>query len=213
MKESAKNKGAKGKAKEAGKESARFSMLKERHRKRFEQALAAGEVDPGLVEICERINASRDYFTSSGCSGRIMLLGIPESGLKKDAYFHRKWHRKVRLEEVLEGLEERGEGELWLKAEGFILHIGCRDLTACRELLEGLHECGIKRAGIMAPKEGKWIVEAVSTQVLNAPVKSAAGKVLVDGGYLRVLLEKANRKMERNESDLRKIGEWCIRGL
>lgn len=214
---SAKDKGAKGeagsKAKEADKEQARFQMLKARHGKRFEQALGAGEVDERLVGLCRRINASADYFTSSGCSGRIMLLGVPESGRKKDAYFHRKWHRQVKVEEVLEGLHEKSTGELWLKAEGFILHVGCRSMDACRKLLDGLRECGIKRAGIMAPKPGKWIVEAVSTQVLNAPVRSAGGGLLVGEEYLGVLVEKANRKMERNESDLSKIEAWCNRGL
>ena len=46
------------------------------------------------------INKSDDYYTSSSCSGRIVLIELPEIGDKKEAKFLGKWHREILRNEL-----------------------------------------------------------------------------------------------------------------
>ncbi len=177
----------------------RFCMVRERHRGTFERALEAGKVDERFIPFCKWIAENRDYFTSSCCSGRILLLAVPDSGSKKDAYFHRAWHRAISPEELKEGLDSASVegGELWFKMEGFILHIGCKNLKNAEKIMELKAKAGIKRGGIIVAKPGKFIVELVSSQGIALPIKRG-GKVLVGDDYLGDLLERANEKLGKN---------------
>ncbi|RLE40441.1 hypothetical protein DRJ16_07170, partial [Candidatus Woesearchaeota archaeon] len=62
--------------------------------------------DADIVEILERINSLENFFTTSSCSGRIVLLKVPHAGSKRDAEFVAKWHRSVSVSEVLDALSK-----------------------------------------------------------------------------------------------------------
>ncbi|MEM4327146.1 MAG: hypothetical protein QXZ13_03190, partial [Candidatus Diapherotrites archaeon] len=107
----------------------RFAMLKKRHSETFETALRQGKVDPQIVSLCEFVKSTKNYFTSSSCSGRILL--IEKLGVRKiDNFFHRKWHREISKSELLEALDVQTSGELWFRVDPFILHLGCADLES-----------------------------------------------------------------------------------
>ena len=55
--------------------------------KKLEKAHDAGEVDKGILPILNIINKSENYYTSSSCFGRIVVLEIPDIGDKKNAEF------------------------------------------------------------------------------------------------------------------------------
>ncbi len=199
-----------GKMRSVADASIRFRMVKAHHTKTLRDALVKGSVDKQLVSLYKKIIKSRDYFTSSGCSGRIMLLGVEEEGKKNKAYFHAKWHRTVKPAEVWGALNKKSTGMLWFKLESLILHIGCAGLEHAQEVLSAMGEAGIKRGGIMVAKSGKYIVEMVGTQEMNVPVKEG-NRVIVDKAYLEKLVGNANRKLRRNYATLKKF-EKCFAG-
>src|SRR3989344_3740924 len=98
---------------DGGTDGSRFGMIKERHRKTYEAALSQGKVDPQMQALCSFIAGTKGYYTSSCCSGRIMLLER-RGDRKSENFFHRKWHREVAAKELLEGINEEVEGDLWL---------------------------------------------------------------------------------------------------
>jgi len=190
----------------------RFRMVKERHSKSLGDALNEGKVDEQLQALCKYLEKTKNYFTSSGCAGRILLLGIPEGGTKKEAYFHEKWHREVNFSEIWSGIGRKSEGELWFKMEPFILHIGCADLKGGKKILSMMKNIGIKRGGIMVAKEGKFIVELTGTQQISLPVKNGDG-ILVEKEYLKYLIDSANRKLGKNYSQLKILEKECRKVL
>ncbi|PIU21603.1 MAG: hypothetical protein COT15_01450 [Candidatus Diapherotrites archaeon CG08_land_8_20_14_0_20_34_12] len=183
-------------------EENRFKMVKERHRKTFEEALAKGKMDEKLVNFCKYVSSTRNYFTSSCCSGRILLLRIEGNDRdKRNCHFHRKWHDIVSLSEVLAGINEDTKGRIWFKVEPFILHLGCKDLENAKKILEVMKLAGIKRGGIIVAKEGKFMVEFMGTQEMSFLAKEDDA-ILVDKGYLENAVNEANRKMTVNEEML-----------
>ena len=156
--------------------AARFSMVKQRHASTLEKAGREGKLDSAMAPLCGYIAKTKDYFTSSGCGGRILLLGLVDR-TKKNSYFHRKWHGEVRPGEVIKALKEKTRGEVWLKMEPFIIHIGTNSLENARKLLALKDRSGIKRGGIISAKPGKFIVELIGTDELSVLVKKE-GRVL-----------------------------------
>jgi tRNA(Phe) wybutosine-synthesizing methylase Tyw3 len=87
--------------------------------------------------------------------------------------------------------------DIWFKVEPFIFHFGTKDYEKAKEVLKFCSEFGLKKAGIITPKDGKYIIEATSTQYMALPLKTN-NKILVDDDYLHLILDRGNKKLERN---------------
>ena len=192
-----------GKEKES-QDEIRFGMIKKRHQNTFEQAVSDGKADKKMVPLCRFVSKTRNYFTSSSCSGRILLLALDKGEKKKTSAFHRKWHRKVKFKEVREALDEKTSYSVLLKQEAFILHIGAGDLKHAEKILSVMAKSGIKRGGIIVAKPGKFIVELQGTQGLAVPVK-IENEILVSDEYLGTLVDIANEKFDKNDAALKRF--------
>jgi len=181
----------------------RFGMVKKRHFESLKKAEREGLVDKEMIPLCDYIAETKNYFTSSGCSGRILLLGMTDR-TKKNSFFHRKWHGKTKFKDVLEALHEETKGEIWLKAEAFIVHIGTNSLVNARKILALKNKTGMKRGGIIVAKDGKFIVELIGTDEFSLPVKKR-GEIIVSVEYLKEIVREANKKIERNYSRVKKF--------
>jgi len=170
-----------------------------------------GRIDAPIRELVDIINTKPCYFTTSSCSGRIMLLRHPPDG-RKDR-FEKLFvsHESVdagamidllRTKETSSGLPEE---EAWFRMEGLILHVCCRTIVDAEKLLDIARSSGIglKRTGITS-LGGKIIVEILGTEILDCPI-SKNKKLLVDDHYLELLIESANKKLEKNRKKIEEI--------
>ncbi len=138
-----------------------------------------------------------------------MLLSVNRIGEKQPKAFHRKWHRKVTLKEVLEGIEDdKANKELWFKLDPFILHAGARDLEHARKILKCMRLAGVKRGGIMLAKDEKFIIELQGTHTMSLPVKSN-GKEIADKEYVAFIVKQANQKLAENYKRLKRFEKVC----
>lgn len=181
----------------------RYIMTKKHHLETYKEAKRMGRMDLDFVKLCDYIASTKNYFTSSSCAGRIALISLGEAEEKSESAFYRKWHRKVKAKEILEAVKEFKGEVLWLKQEPFILHIGTNTLENARKVLEFCERAGIKRAGIKAAKEGRFIIEMLGTQNITAPIKE--GKNFAGEDYLKYLVKKANEKFDKNRQLIRKM--------
>jgi tRNA wybutosine-synthesizing protein 3 len=188
-----------------------FAAAKKRHLKTLEKAVEKSLIDEGMIPLCRDIAKTKNYFTSSSCAGRIMLLEVSSGESKKDSVFRKRWHREVSPEEVMKAVDESNRRTLWLRAEPFIIHIGCSSQEAAEKLLLVKEKAGIRRGGISAIKGGKYMVELTGSQYLSAPVKEGR-KLLVTDSYLMKLAETANRKLKLNSVRLKRFRTLC-RGM
>lgn len=193
-------------------DDARFAMIKERHKKTFFEAVEIGRADKPAISLCTYIAGTKNFFTSSSCSGRIVLLEVNAKETKKEAAFHAKWHRKVKLQEIWKALLTNSKNELWFKMEPFILHIGTNNEENAQKLLRLTKDCGIKRGGIQVLQNGKIIFELTGTQHISCPAKKGK-KVLLEKKYAKILVEKANKKFAKNHALLKKFEKECRKRL
>jgi tRNA wybutosine-synthesizing protein 3 len=182
----------------------RFEMVKEHHKNTFLKAKKDGKMDKDFIPLCNFLTKSKNYFSASSCAGRITLVGLDMKESKKESAFHRKWHRKVKVKEVREGIESYGGEVLWFKQEPIIFHLGTNNLENAKKALVACEKAGVKRSGIKVAKEGKFIVEIVGTHQINTPVREHSITKL-DDTYLKYLVEKANQKFDKNKLSLKKM--------
>ncbi len=185
-------------------------MVKKRHSESLSKAIKEGKADERVIPFLKKIAETQNFFTSSSCCGRILLLGLKGKGLKKDSYFHFKKHRTVSFKEIWGSLQKKSIGVLWFKIEPFILHIGAKNLENTERILKVMKESGIKRGGIIVTKKGKFLTELLGTQMLSVPVKEK-NKILIEKKFLKYLIKIANKKLIENYNLLKKFEEQCLK--
>ncbi len=180
--------------------------------RKYEEAKIRGEVDEDIIPLLELINSSRDYYTTSSCSGRIVILQIPRIGDKINAKFLGKWHRKVGVDEIRETVKNYTQGYLFLLMQSSIIHVVASSLNAARSIIEIALESGFKYTCIKNIKEEKVMVEILSTENLHIPL-GKNGELLVEEKELEFFIEMANEMLDRVKKKLALLEEKLRRTL
>lgn len=188
----------------------RFEMCKKSNMAKFKAALDKGLVDKMLIPFLKKINKKPNIYSSSCCAGRIMVIGLDEEESKKPNLFVLKEHRKVKLSEIKATFAVAKFPELWLKQEPFIFHFGTKDLETAKKILEIKTCSGIRRGGIFYIKNEKYLIELVGSQTLAVPIKIGK-KILLSDEQLKVILDKANKKLERNYKQLKEFSKDLLK--
>lgn len=178
----------------------KFKQSKESHINIELDKSKKGSVDILVEPLIKKINSSKDYFTTSSCSGRIMLI-IP-SEIKKDTQWLFSSHNQVdnSLIKKIHEFSYKNKEQIWFKVEGFILHIACRNIESAQKLLNLVKSIGLKRSGIVSTAT-KIMVEIISSEQLQTPI-SNNNELLVEDNYLEFLIDEANRKLKRTHNKI-----------
>lgn len=167
------------------------------------------KVDKGVQPILDIINSSDNYYTTSSCYGRIVLLEIPNIGNKKQAKFLGKWHRTIEVDELINASKQSKTGQIWLLSQSPIIHITSKTNQSADRLLKTAISSGFKNSGIKSIGR-KIVVEVLSTERLDVPIGND-GSLFCNKKHLELLTDisneifvKSNKKMEKLESALKK---------
>jgi len=182
-----------------------FLDKKEQALSKLEEACKHDEVDEDIMHILRMINSSSEYYTSSSCSGRIMVLQIPVLGDKKNACILEKWHKKISVNDVLKTVKKAEKGMIWLLGQSPILHVGCSSLKAADTLVKTAVSSGFKNSAIKSTGK-KIIVELSSTERLDAPI-GKDGVLLCDDSYLRLLVDISNMIIDKSNGKIRSLSK------
>ncbi len=182
----------------------RFRMTKERHKESLAKAVKDKKMDSKALPICKFLHSQSNYFTSSSCSGRIVLMLFPKKEIKGEGIFFKKWHDKPNYNDFKKGIAEKPDGILWLKVEPFIFHIETNSLDNANVLLASLREAGLRRYGIQVVKPGKFMIELMGSNYLSLPIMQK-NQLLFDEHYLKFIFKKAAEKFELNQKALKRF--------
>ncbi|KAJ8406306.1 hypothetical protein AAFF_G00305370 [Aldrovandia affinis] len=166
-----------------------------------------GSVDEDIANIVCELNGSENYFTTSSCSGRIIVIdGVSDcmDVQKQNCSWLFVTHQKCQKMDVVSALD-RSCGDVIFKFEPFVLHVQCRQLEDAQLLHSAAINSGFRNSGITVGKKGKIIMAVRSTHCLEVPL-SHKGQVLVSTDYIEFLVGVANQKMVEN---LRRIERFC----
>ena len=154
-----------------------------------------GKWDEKIAGLCEKINKSEKYYTTSSCSGRIII--IADQDKKARDLFLKRYHDLVSFEQLKKDLEEISKANnklIKFKLDPCALHVACKSLEDANKLYSKAKLAGWKKSGIIAVDK-RYVVELNSTERLEFPIINK-GKILVDDDFLRILVKRANEKLK-----------------
>ncbi len=161
-----------------------------------------GGWDKRIKTLCDKINKKKNFYTTSSCSGRIVV--IVERDKKGPGVFQAVFHEKLDYNDFWKYLpKEHAKLDLKFKQEPAILHVACKDLDSALHLLKKAQLAGFKRSGIISSKN-RFVCELLSTEKLELPF-AKKGKILLDENYLKILLKKANDNLVRTWKKIRSL--------
>ncbi len=170
--------------------------------KKYENAKKEGKVDKDIINLLDLINSFSHFYTTSSCSGRIVVISIPEIGDKKNAVFLGKWHSMVDVEDVRNAIEKYENGYLFLLMQSPIIHVVCEDLNHAKSLMQIALECGFKYTSIKKIDKRGVLIEILSTENLHIPL-GIDGRIIVDGKDIEFFVEMANKMLLRSKRKLK----------
>jgi tRNA wybutosine-synthesizing protein 3 len=177
-----------------------FLEAKERAIISLEKACIENKVDTEILSILSLINNSEKCYTSSSCSGRIILLELPKIGDKKRAKFLGKWHRTVKSSEVKTAAKNAKNGFLLLIAQSPIIHIITESSEMADKIIKTAISSGFKNSGLKAIT-GKIVVEICSTERLDSPI-GKDGILFCKEEHLKLLVDISNQIIEKSMDKL-----------
>ena len=180
-----------------------FINSKEKALDKLNKARFENKTDKGIEEIINLINSKEDFFTSSSCAGRIVVLELPELGDKKEAKFLGKWHRKVKYSDINKSIKKSNSGMVWFLAQSPILHVVTKSNLLADKLLKIGISSGFKNSGIKS-LSSNIIIEICSTERLDAPI-GINGNIYCNQEHLNFLVDISNHIIFRSQKKLNKF--------
>jgi len=168
------------------------------YRRLIEEA-EKGLVDFDIKDFLFKFNEKcRDVFTTSSCSGRIILAEAPRLSLVKSSHefkFLAKWHRPIVMREIIEVIERACPRNAWLLVRAPIIHFSARSLDVGLKLLKIAQSVGFKHSGIISVREyGEVVVEVQADDRIDTPI-IIDGEWIVNKDLLNILVEVANEAL------------------
>lgn len=180
-----------------------FLNSKEKALNKLNNAENENKIDEDIKNILKIINSDDNYFTSSSCSGRIVIIELPSLGNKKEAKFLGKWHRKVKFSEIEFAIKLATNGMIWILAQSPILHVIAKSNVSADKLIKIAISSGFKNSGVKSYYDN-IVIEICSTERLDSPI-GKNGKLFCNEEHLKLITDISNHIIVRSR---KKIGKF-----
>lgn len=160
-----------------------------------------GSVDIEIAPLVDAINSLDEYYTTSSCAGRIMVLSTPAGGKKCDCTWLLSSHDMISDKDVVD--LKFPESLSFLKLEASILHVCAKDLIAATKLIRIANFSGFKRAGIIAASR-RFIIEIMTSEVLAVPI-AKEGRLIVSRDYITDIVAIANDMLKNSRKKIKRF--------
>jgi len=154
-----------------------------------------GSVDEHAKPLIHAINSHNNYYTTSSCAGRILLLIEPLSQKKNEYAWPLVTHELADAQEFITAINniDVTDSVVWLRMQTAIFHVAAQDLASANTLLWQFHPKGWKRSGIFST-ENDVMLELLSVENMSAPI-IVNGRRLVDDAFIAEFIYLANEKL------------------
>jgi tRNA wybutosine-synthesizing protein 3 len=159
-----------------------------------------GSVDAQVQKLFKFINSKEEYYTTSSCAGRIILMETAKK--KDDAKFIFAAHRKVTVREIMAALRKKTKMVVRLQQQNVIVHVACRDIGSAAKVLSAARNAGFMQSGIISLK--KIVVEIKNPEGISMIAKKGS-QLLLDEKYLKVACAEMNERLLDNYKRINRL--------
>ena len=160
-----------------------------------------GSIDEPVKELVGLVNSSNDFFTTSSCSGRIILINETSREKRKNkSQFLFVSHDFVQEDKSAElhSISRTAAGHVFFKLEPLIIHIECRSMEFATRLLHVIKQQDqFKHTSIVSVTNEKLILSIRGIVKLEIPLVYD-GQLLSNEEQIRTYIRIANERMKEN---------------
>ncbi len=194
-------------------QSPAWHLLKQHTREKTDLS-PKGSYDWPIRDLIDLINSHDDYMTTSSCSGRISVFiaaddaveveggGVDESGTipqTKGVHWLLVEHGPVEFDNVKNAFNNiKNQNSLcYLRCEGFILHIHCKDIEAAKDLHALALSSGFRESGITIGNKRVMLAIRTTAYTTELPISMGASGIFSDD-ILSMVINQYNAKLLAN---------------
>lgn len=182
-------------------------------RKRREEAyrrlwedLEIGYLDEDLLDILLEFFKRPESYTTSSCSGRIIVVDSRMPWERRDATIIFKKHTPISPNEIRDLLKQPVLHRLWLVASGPIIHVVTLTAREALRVLRIAHEAGFKHSGIMSVSKKGYLVE-LRTGIRLAVLLKTPNGLVIDEQSLNEAVKAVNEALIEGKKRLNRLLE------
>ena len=165
-----------------------------------------GFIDEDILDLINKINSFKNYYTTSSCSGRITIM--EQADIKKDNKWLLTKHSPITKEEFDIALSGNLQKDVWFRQESPIIHLCSRDLESGMNFLELAKKAGFKYNYFISVKP-RVILEIRGSEKMETII--VKDKLLIDGDYKVILIDEANKKLLTAKKKLSNLYELLLK--
>lgn len=163
-----------------------------------------GSIDEPICDLINYLNSFSNFYSTSSCSGRLILISKKNTKDKKDIKWLFVSHSHFDDVDLLIKMIEEDSDNCIFKFEPAILHICCKTLKSAQKLTSIGVQSGFKNSGITISNKDRIIVAIRNTLGLEIPL-SLTGRLLVTREYIEFILNVANEKLDKNKQRIDRL--------
>ncbi|MEM4869201.1 MAG: hypothetical protein QW081_02245 [Desulfurococcaceae archaeon] len=173
--------------------------------KRVHEDLEIGYLDRDLLPLLILVNLDAELYTTSSCSGRIVVMDSDTPWQRDETNIVFKSHVPVESSEVEFIYRLEPHRGFWMIVTGPIIHVSALKLKRAVEILNVARRVGFKHSGIMHVSPSKGVFVELVTGVYVSQLVRVGSKLLVPRQELQSLVEVMNKVLVEGKSRLQKL--------
>ncbi|MBN1503324.1 hypothetical protein JW930_07330 [Candidatus Woesearchaeota archaeon] len=162
-----------------------------------------GSVDEDIKYLVDSFNSHDNFYTTSSCSGRIMLLKKQGESKKCECEWLFCTHSPIQYKDISKLLDTLPSETIYFRMESPIIHLCARDLSSAEYLLKSANNAGLRRCAVIALGK-RIIIEISPLDRIDVPVAENS-RLLVDKVYIDYLIDRANRLLIKTRKKMKRL--------
>ncbi len=176
---------------------------------RFIRDIEIGYADQDIVPLIKIVFEKKNIFTTSSCSGRVLVIDADYPWIRENVYIVFKKHEPITVKELEDLLQLQPLKRFWLIVSGPIIHFVSKTLEAASKLISTVRTCGFKHSGIISMSRRGIVVEVISGTWTSFLLKDH-GINVINPEYLKDMVELINDILLQGKMRLKKLQEALI---
>lgn len=167
--------------------------------------LEIGYLDRDLLPLLILINRDKELYTTSSCSGRIVVVDSDYPWSRNETSALLKSHVPIKLEDLLFIYRSSPYRNIWINTTGPIIHIYTLNTKSALLILEIARRAGFKHSGILHYSSSKgFFLELISGIYVSQLIRTP-DTIIVDLEKLPSLLNIVNNALIEGKKRLQQL--------
>lgn len=183
----------------------KWRLRKNKSYLRIWEDLEIGYLDRDLLPLLTLINRDADLYTTSSCSGRIVILDGEYPWIRDESHVVFKTHVPAQKDDILEIYQRQPFRRLWIIVNGPILHVYSRSIQKAIKIIQMSRRCGFKHSGILGARRDRGVFIELISGIYMSHLLRTRDQVITSSEYIETLLDIYNKSLVEGKRRLSEL--------